>query len=66
MSPHHFTKATVQASAWCPTCNKMTMHYIWDGRLGRCMNEHSPASDPQQAQMNLFDSMDQEAGRGKT
>lgn len=38
--PHHFTKNTVSASVWCPTCNKHTMHYVWDGRIGRCMNDH--------------------------
>lgn len=53
--PHHFTKATVQAEAWCSTCNKNTPHYVYDGRLGRCMNEHPhpepPAPSPQG---NLF------------
>lgn len=43
--PHHYPKSTVQASAWCPTCNKETPHYVWDGRLGRCMNEH-PHPEP--------------------
>lgn len=42
---HHYPKSTVQAMAFCPTCNKQTMHYVWDGRLGRCMEEH-PHPDP--------------------
>jgi hypothetical protein len=38
--PHHFTKNTTQAEAYCPTCNKNTPHAVFDGRLGRCMNDH--------------------------
>lgn len=41
--PHHYPKSVVQAQAWCPTCNTQTLHYVWDGRLGRCMNEHPHA-----------------------
>lgn len=54
---HHFPKSVIQAMAWCPTCNKMTMHYVWDGRLGRCMTDH-PHPEPEKkedAQGNLFD-----------
>jgi hypothetical protein len=40
--PHHFPKATVEASAYCTTCGKMTPHYVFDGRLGRCKNDHHP------------------------
>jgi hypothetical protein len=38
--PHHFPKSTVEASAWCNRCGKMTLHRVFDGRLGRCKNEH--------------------------
>lgn len=38
MSPHHFTKSTVSASFYCPTCNKDTEHRIDDGRRGPCLN----------------------------
>jgi len=41
--PHHFPKSTVEAAAWCATCNKETPHCVFDGRLGRCMNEHAHA-----------------------
>ena len=38
---HHYTKNTVEAMEFCPTCNKNTMHYVWDGRLGRCKEDHA-------------------------
>lgn len=55
--PHHFQKSTVQAMAWCSVCNKQTMHYVWDGRLGNCMNDH-PHREPEEKlepQKSLFE-----------
>jgi hypothetical protein len=55
--PHHFTKNIVEASAWCNTCNKMTMHAVWDGRLDRCKNNHPHAATkmkPVNLQESLF------------
>jgi len=37
--PHHFTKDTTEAYIWCKTCNKLTLHFVSDGRQGRC-KEH--------------------------
>jgi hypothetical protein len=54
--PHHYPKSTIQAAAYCPTCDKETPHYVYDGRLGRCMNEH-PHPEPvkqENAQGDLF------------
>jgi hypothetical protein len=44
--PHHFNKSVIRAAAYCPTCNKQTPHYVYDGRLGRCMNDHHSALEP--------------------
>ena len=55
--PPHFTKSTVEASAWCPTCYKMTQHRVFGGRLASCMNEHShpaPEAKPKETQLGLF------------
>ena len=55
--PHHFPKSTIEASAWCSTCGKPTPHYVHDGRLGRCMNEHphpEPKKKPEDKQERLF------------
>lgn len=34
--PHHFTKATTEASVWCTVCGKQTVHLVFDGRRGGC------------------------------
>ena len=41
----HYTKAVIEVSHYCNTCGKMTPHYVWDKRLGRCKNEH-PHPEP--------------------
>ena len=33
----HFTKNTVEASAWCPKCQKRTQHRVDQGLLGPCL-----------------------------
>lgn len=33
----HYTKNTVEAAAWCNTCNKSTAHAVSDGRLSYCV-----------------------------
>lgn len=35
--PEHYSKATIQASFYCPKCNKETPHHVADGRRGGCM-----------------------------
>ena len=42
----HYTKNTVEVSFYCPTCNKMTPHYVMDKRLGRCKNDHPHPEKP--------------------
>ena len=39
---HFYTKATVEASAFCKICGKMTQHAVLGGRLAGCtkMHEH--------------------------
>jgi ribosomal protein L44E len=34
----HFTRNTVEASAWCQTCSKMTPHRVSDRRLRHCLS----------------------------
>lgn len=48
----HYTRATVEASAWCKKCGKPTMHRIDDRRAGPCLvcleklkAQHDAASD---------------------
>lgn len=39
MSPFHYTKDVTEAYEWCKACNKLTLHFVSGGRLGRC-KEH--------------------------
>jgi hypothetical protein len=32
----HYTKSTVQASAWCTRCRQMTVHQVLGGKLAGC------------------------------
>jgi hypothetical protein len=36
--PHHFTKATTEASIWCNREGKMTMWRVHDGRRQYCLS----------------------------
>ena len=42
MSPHHYRKDVTEAYEWCRTCNKLTTHFVSDGRLGRCKEHEHP------------------------
>jgi ribosomal protein L44E len=33
----HYTKGTVQVSAWCKVCHRETMHRVDHGRRGPCL-----------------------------
>jgi ribosomal protein L44E len=37
---HHETRNTTAVSAWCPTCQKITMHQVSDRRRGTCLESH--------------------------
>jgi hypothetical protein len=62
----HYTKNTVEASAWCLRCNRVTMHRVDQGRIGPCLEccakldaahkERSEVSpDPTGRQRGLWD-----------
>lgn len=38
--PHHFTKNTLETTRFCNTCKRNTQWYVWNGRLGRCKEDH--------------------------
>lgn len=35
----HYTKATLETTAWCRHCNRLTQHAVSAGRIGHCL-EH--------------------------
>lgn len=62
---HHFTRNTVEASAWCSKCQKFTMHRVdqdaMQGRLGPCLKciekldaQHAQPKPEPVRQGNLF------------
>jgi len=40
--PEHYTKNTLECTAWCETCGRQTKHAVSDGRRGRCLEHESP------------------------
>jgi hypothetical protein len=59
----HYTKNTIEASAWCDRCHRATMHRVDNGRRGPCLEcmarpEAEPDSTrrkpPAGVQMDLF------------
>lgn len=39
---HHHTLDTVEVTAFCPTCNRVTRHAVSGKRRGPCL-EHKPS-----------------------
>lgn len=37
----HFTRNTLEATAWCRKCQRTTLHRIDDGRTGPCLEHDS-------------------------
>lgn len=35
--PEHYTKNTLECTAWCSTCQRMTQHRVDGGRRGPCL-----------------------------
>lgn len=57
--PEHYTSNTTAVLHYCPTCNKKTMHRVYNKRLGTCLEIHiktsplKPQPQPEQ-QQGLF------------
>ena len=40
--PEHYTKNTLECTAWCAKCQKLTQHRVDGGRRGPCIDpDHS-------------------------
>jgi hypothetical protein len=40
--PHHYTRNTTEAYAWCNRCDRETRHHVSDGRLAHCLEHEAP------------------------
>lgn len=36
----HYTRNTTGVLQWCNVCGKMTLHRVYDRRVGSCENSH--------------------------
>jgi len=55
----HYTRNTTAVLKYCPTCNKNTMHSVYNKRIGSCVNSHVKQPDkkkelPQNNQESLL------------
>ena len=44
----HYTKNTLEATAWCAKCQKQTQHRVDGGRLGPCLEQHQNSRSQKQ------------------
>ena len=42
--PEHYTKNTLECTAWCRRCQRMTQHRVDGGRRGPCIDPAHPVS----------------------
>lgn len=56
--PEHYTSNTTAVLRYCPTCNRKTMHRVYNKRIGCCLENHvkakSPAKPSQETNLELF------------
>ena len=44
--PEHFTRNTLECTAWCNVCQSWTQHRVDGGRRGPCLNSHAKVNEP--------------------
>lgn len=58
--PEHYTSNTTAVLKFCPTCNRKTMHRVYNKRLGSCMEPHvkckpvNATAEAPEKQMEMF------------
>jgi hypothetical protein len=40
--PEHYTRNTLECTAYCNVCERMTQHRVYDGRRGHCLEHQAP------------------------
>jgi hypothetical protein len=40
--PEHYTRNTLECTAWCAKCQKMTQYRVDGGRRGPCLEHEAP------------------------
>jgi hypothetical protein len=49
--PEHFTRNTLECTAWCAKCQRFTQHRVDGGRQGPCIDPSHPVKQFSQAQL---------------
>jgi len=50
----HYTRNTIEATAWCNRCNRVTLHRVDGVKKGPCIDPQHP-QPPVRAQIPQFD-----------
>ena len=48
----HYTRSTTAVMAYCPTCNRKTMHRVDDRRIGPCLEHKAQGMSKKQEKLN--------------
>ena len=48
----HYTRNTTEVMAYCPTCNRKTMHRVDDRRIGPCLEHEAQGMSKKQEKLN--------------
>jgi hypothetical protein len=51
LMPEHYTKTTVECTAWCSKCQRNTQHRVNGGRRGPCVDPAHPVQEATKAQL---------------
>jgi len=49
----HYTRNTESVTRWCNRCGRPTQHLVSAGRVGRCENDHHPATPGKPPRANI-------------
>jgi ribosomal protein L44E len=56
----HYTKNTLECTAYCPKCNRFTQHRVTGGRKGPCIDPDHRVQEMTKAQRAARQKADQE------
>lgn len=57
----HYTKNTLECTAWCKRCQRMTQHRVEGGRRGPCIDPRHSVQELTQAQLARKQKAEREA-----
>lgn len=58
--PEHYTKNTLECTAWCAKCQRNTQHRVDGGRRGPCIDPKHPVQEFSKAQKAKLEKLEKE------